>query len=153
MSEECIHIAFQKRLFEAFLSFLCLFTLCFNSKPQDQHYTGNTLQFQGPPCPQFPVTPHDHEWQVLVTRFAWLRRAFYRQLDKMSIPESYKLYYFNVRGRAEMTRLAFALGNIQYEDVRLDGEEWAKEKACKWMFFIQLSFILLCTTKFNICIE
>lgn len=38
-----------------------------------------------------------------------------------------------MRARAEMTRLAFALGNIPYEDIRLDfGEQWAKEKACEY---------------------
>ena len=44
---------------------------------------------------------------------------------------SYKLFYFNARGGAEMTRFAFALGNIQYEDIRLEPEQWAKEKACE----------------------
>ncbi|XP_078383999.1 glutathione S-transferase 4-like isoform X2 [Oculina patagonica] len=42
----------------------------------------------------------------------------------------YKLYYFPARGAAEPTRIGFALGNIPYEDVRLDAEQWAKEKAC-----------------------
>ena len=43
----------------------------------------------------------------------------------------YKLYYFNVRGRGEICRLAFAAANIEYEDIRLDGEDWVKEKECK----------------------
>lgn len=45
---------------------------------------------------------------------------------------SYKLYYFHFRGRAEIIRLAFAIGNIPYEDVRLDWEQWAKEKLCEY---------------------
>ena len=44
----------------------------------------------------------------------------------------YKLYYFNVRGRAEVCRLAFAAANIEFEDIRLTQEEWAKEKACEF---------------------
>ena len=44
----------------------------------------------------------------------------------------FKLYYFNGRGVAEICRLAFAAANIEYEDIRLDGEEWAKEKACEF---------------------
>jgi len=44
----------------------------------------------------------------------------------------FKLYYFNGRGGAEICRLAFAAANIEYEDIRLDGEEWAKEKACEF---------------------
>ena len=43
----------------------------------------------------------------------------------------YKLYYFNVRARGEICRLAFVAANIEFEDVRLQGDEWAKEKASK----------------------
>ena len=44
----------------------------------------------------------------------------------------YKLYYFNIRARGEICRLAFAATNLEFEDIRLQGEEWAKEKASKW---------------------
>jgi len=44
----------------------------------------------------------------------------------------YKHYYFNVRARGEICRLAFVAANIEFEDVRLQGEEWTKEKVCKW---------------------
>ena len=43
----------------------------------------------------------------------------------------YKHYYFNVRARGEICRLAFAAANIEFEDVRLQGEEWTKEKDCE----------------------
>lgn len=43
----------------------------------------------------------------------------------------YRLYYFNTRGRAELCRLAFAAAKLEYEDIRLDSEQWAKEKACE----------------------
>jgi len=43
----------------------------------------------------------------------------------------YKLYYFNVRGRGELARLAFAAANIEFEDIRLTKDEWAIEKASK----------------------
>jgi len=42
----------------------------------------------------------------------------------------YKHYYFNVRAKGEIGRLAFAATNTEFEDIRLTGEEWAKEKAC-----------------------
>lgn len=48
----------------------------------------------------------------------------------------YKLYYFNVRGRGEICRLAFEAANIEYEDIRLDGEDWVKEKECKWKILV-----------------
>ena len=44
----------------------------------------------------------------------------------------YKFYYFNVRAKGEICRLAFSATNIEFEDIRLQGEEWTKEKACKF---------------------
>jgi len=41
---------------------------------------------------------------------------------------TYKLVYFNARGRAEVARLIFAQAGVDYEDVRLAGEEWGKKK-------------------------
>ena len=41
-----------------------------------------------------------------------------------------KLYYFNMKGRAETPRLIMNLGGKKFEDVRFSGEEWgAKYKA------------------------
>ncbi|XP_019637382.1 PREDICTED: hematopoietic prostaglandin D synthase-like [Branchiostoma belcheri] len=45
---------------------------------------------------------------------------------------SYKLTYFDARGRAEPVRLLCAAGGIEYEDVRvgggMEGEQWAELK-------------------------
>ena len=48
--------------------------------------------------------------------------------QKMS---GYKLYYFTGRVGGEIVRLSFAAANIEFEDIRLEGEAWAKEKACR----------------------
>ena len=52
-----------------------------------------------------------------------------REKTKMS---GYRLYYFPIRGRGEIARWAFAVAKIDFDDVRLSDEEWAKEKACKY---------------------
>ena len=43
----------------------------------------------------------------------------------------FKCYYGQARGRAEICRLSFAAANIEFEDIRLEREEWPKEKASK----------------------
>ena len=43
----------------------------------------------------------------------------------------YKLFFFPGRAKGEKCRLAFAAAKIDYEDIRVPVEEWAKEKACK----------------------
>jgi len=41
---------------------------------------------------------------------------------------TYKLHYFNLRGRAELARLILAYANVEYEDFRFPREEWPKHK-------------------------
>jgi len=41
---------------------------------------------------------------------------------------TYKLYYFNGRGRAEQIRLVFTQAGVPYEDIRLTGEKWEEFK-------------------------
>ena len=47
---------------------------------------------------------------------------------------SYKLYYFNARGRAEISRFIFAQAGITYEDIRFTGEQWGSEFKSKSPF-------------------
>ncbi|KAL5014037.1 hypothetical protein ScPMuIL_008307 [Solemya velum] len=43
---------------------------------------------------------------------------------------TYKLIYFEAKGRAELTRLVFAAGGVKYEDKRIDRiDDWPKVKA------------------------
>lgn len=44
---------------------------------------------------------------------------------------SYKLYYFEGRGRAELCRLLFALAGEKYEDIRFTQEQWPAFKPSK----------------------
>jgi glutathione S-transferase len=37
---------------------------------------------------------------------------------------TYKLHYFNIRGRAEFVRLIFAAAGQQYEDIRFESDQW-----------------------------
>lgn len=41
---------------------------------------------------------------------------------------TYKLHYFNARGRAETIRMIFALTGVSYEDVRIQEGEWPQAK-------------------------
>jgi len=40
---------------------------------------------------------------------------------------SYKLYYFNVRGAGEVSRIIFAQADVKYEDIRFEGDQWKNE--------------------------
>lgn len=44
------------------------------------------------------------------------------------MPHSYRLIYFDARGRAEVSRLLFALAGQKYEDVRHTHDSWPAEK-------------------------
>lgn len=41
---------------------------------------------------------------------------------------TYKLYYFNTRGRAELTRWIFAQAGVPYEDIRVEKDKWPEVK-------------------------
>ena len=48
--------------------------------------------------------------------------------DFIETMSSYKLTYFNARGRAEVIRLIFAKAGVDYEDKRVVKEEWPSLK-------------------------
>lgn len=52
---------------------------------------------------------------------------------------SYKLTYFNLRARAEPTRLVFAYAGVDYEDIRYSfenpAEEWLPVKKSKCWYY------------------
>ena len=41
---------------------------------------------------------------------------------------SYTLIYFNAKGRAEPSRYLFELAGVEYDDKRLEVDEWKKLK-------------------------
>ncbi len=49
---------------------------------------------------------------------------------------TYKLTYFKMKGRAEMTRLVFVAAGVKYEDCRLTREEFEELKASKFKYII-----------------
>ena len=65
-----------------------------------------------------------------------------------------KLIYFNARGRAELSRLILAQAGEDYEDKRVEREEWPALKPCKYMLRSKLHIIVKlkypCKTAFYI---
>lgn len=48
----------------------------------------------------------------------------------------YKFYYFDARGLGDIVRQLFKLGNIPFEDIRINGEQWPQYKDSKANFII-----------------
>ena len=40
---------------------------------------------------------------------------------------TYKLTYFDIRGKAEIIRLIFAQAGVEYEDIRIGQDEWRED--------------------------
>lgn len=62
---------------------------------------------------------------------------------------SYRLHYFDVRGRAEIVRMLFKLAQVEFEDIRVTESEWTRVKLGKFVdFFYRLInlFFFLCTS-------
>ena len=60
---------------------------------------------------------------------------------------SYKLTYFNARGKAEIIRLIFAQAGVEYEDIRIGGNEWREQ--LKQSKKLEISFI---TSMYGLCL-
>lgn len=54
-------------------------------------------------------------------------------MSQPSANPTYKLRYFNVKGRAESVRTLFAYGGIEYEDIRFTKEEWPEIKPSEYI--------------------
>lgn len=46
---------------------------------------------------------------------------------------SYKVIYFNVKALAEPLRFLLSYGNLEFEDVRVERDEWAALKPSKFL--------------------
>jgi glutathione S-transferase len=46
---------------------------------------------------------------------------------------SYKLIYFNARGKAELIRFIFAYAGVDYEDERISKDKWPELKRSEYL--------------------
>jgi len=51
---------------------------------------------------------------------------------------SYKLIYFNARGKAEHIRFIFAYAGVEYEDERISQDKWPELKRSEYCKIIYL---------------
>ena len=51
-------------------------------------------------------------------------------VETLKMP-SYKLTYFNARARAELARIIFTVAGVEFEDERIEMEDWPARKACE----------------------
>lgn len=57
---------------------------------------------------------------------------------------TFKLTYFNIKGLAESIRMLFAYGGIEYEDVRIERDDWPALKPCMLRIPMNLFNVSLC---------
>lgn len=55
--------------------------------------------------------------------------------NQCEIKQKYVLSYFNIKALAEPIRLLLSYGKIDFEDRRIEREEWPKVKASECRFF------------------
>jgi hypothetical protein len=53
---------------------------------------------------------------------------------------SYKLIYFNARGKAELIRFIFAYAGVDYEDERISQDKWPELKRSEYHGILQFIF-------------
>jgi prostaglandin-H2 D-isomerase / glutathione transferase len=66
---------------------------------------------------------------IYTTTYSLLVFFFPRLIDTQKSTSTYKLHYFNGRGRAEVSRLIFATVGQQFEDIRYESSEWPSYKS------------------------
>lgn len=49
---------------------------------------------------------------------------------------AYKIIYFNVKALAEPMRFLLSYGNIDFEDVRVEKEDWPELKPSKFSIYL-----------------
>lgn len=66
---------------------------------------------------------------------------------------TYKLTYFNVRGLAEPIRFLLSYMDIDFEDVRVDKEQWPSVKPGMFCFKRKSILLSVIATSINVCVK
>lgn len=75
-----------------------------------------------------PVKTKHTEWFCGKGAELTLSKAALSSLPAGPRMPQYKLTYFNLRGRAEISRYLFAYAGKKYEDYRIEAADWPKIK-------------------------
>lgn len=76
--------------------------------------------------------------------------------EQPSEEPTFKLTYFNLKGSAEPIRLLFIYGGIEYEDERIEHDDWPGLKPCMWtlsfvLYFLRdFSYVFWCANLFTV---
>lgn len=101
----------------------CLLTFTINFTHQYVTFKQSTV-----PCYKNNT---DHSQINLFTQLKAQARE--RFAEKMT--STYKLTYFDIRGKAEPARLVFAQVGVPYEDIRIRQDKWAEMKPSKCVLY------------------